>query len=575
MEIHKCIIRGCANQSDAIIHYSLPEEPQRRQRWLQFINGSNPGEQIPDVSRLCGDHFTEECFTKLDLGFTTRLILNLDAIPSIYSTDKTSAYRKHTVYAERAKGTGMLEVKMAGIKEEPVDRELDSQMNRWNNSLGSLNKLFSSIKEEDVGEDESIAESYDQIRVVKIGDSHTGDRKDEGGEYGMEYSHTRPYEGEDGGYDAMVTEIHRKEKMNVMEREGEVEGVFVIENSNPEEEEYVVEEEVWQMAEGGESRTEEMWGEKGKRRKLPGPQWWRYEQERRKTQEDEWKMIAERAREEERERQKGQTVEGKKRVAGFRCPQCSNTFQSRSELLEHKTGCCTDAKYACPVPLCPQRYPSKGSLRTHICFHHVKEDNKEEKDLDAIRKARGAGEHQNKYQPSHKKKFFCPLCNTYYRNQIVLDKHSRSHTSFHKVMLCCSFCSVEMLNKFTMKKHYNTEHPGRVPRCEMCERNFSSIDNFLTHQVRHVAVTPYYCYECRIYQLTQRGLTVHLKNHALRRNQKQLDRQSGKLNKPDNTGNHSTAPLKKSPSPLPNNPAHLQDNHAHLQEIKEEEFITK
>ncbi|XP_041736052.1 zinc finger protein 39 isoform X1 [Coregonus clupeaformis] len=572
MEIHKCIVRGCANQSDAIIHYSLPEEPQRRQQWLQFIKGSNPGAQITDVSRLCGDHFTEECFTKLDLGFTTRLILNLDAIPTIYSTDKTSVYRQYTVSAESAKGTGMLEVKMAGIKEEPVDRELDSQVNPWNNSLGSINKLFSSIKEEDVGEDESIAESYDQIRVVKIGDSHTGERKEEGGEYGMEYSHIHPDEGEEGGYDAMVTEIHGKEKMNVMERE--VEGVFVIENSNPEEEEcreYVVgEEEGWRMEEGGESRTEEMWGKKGRRKKLPGPQWWRYEQERRKTEEDEWKMIAERAREEERERQKGQTVEGKKRVAGFRCPQCSNTFQSRSELLEHKTGCCTDAKHACPVPLCPQRNPSKGSLRTHICFHHVKEDNKEEKDLDAIRKPRGAGEHQNKFQPNHKKKFFCSLCNTYYRNQIVLDKHSRSHTSFRKVMLCCSFCSVEILNKFSMKKHYNTEHPGRVPRCEMCERNFPSIDSFLIHQVRHVAVTPYYCYECRIYQLTQRGLTVHLKNHALRRNQVQ----SGKLNKPDNTGHHSTAPLKKSPSPLPNNPAPLQDNHAHLQDIKEEELIT-
>ncbi|XP_021418038.2 zinc finger and BTB domain-containing protein 24 isoform X1 [Oncorhynchus mykiss] len=573
MEIHKCIVRGCANQSDAIIHYSLPEEPQRRQRWLQFINGSNPGEQIPDVSRLCGDHFAEECFTELDLGFTTRLILNLDAIPSIYSSDKTSAYRKHTVYTERAKGTGMVEGKMAGIKEEPVDRELDSQVNRWNNLLGSLSKSFSSIKKEDVGEDESSAESYDQIRVVKIGDSHTGERKDDGGEYGMEYSHTHPYEGEDGGYDAMVTDLHRKEKMNVTARE--VEGVFVIENSNPEEEcrEYVVGEEVWQMEERGESRTVEMWGEKGKRRKLPGPQWWRYEQERRKTQEDEWKMIAERAREEERERQKGRTVEGKKRVAGFRCPQCCKTFQYRSELLEHKTSCCTNAKYACPVPLCPQIYQSKASLTNHVCFHHVKEDNKEEKDLDAIRKARGVGEHQNKYQPSHKK-FFCPLCKTYYRNQIVLDKHSRSHTSLHKVMLCCSFCSVEMLNKCTMKKHYNTEHPGRVPRCEMCERNFSSIDIFLTHQFRHVAVTPYYCYECHIYQLTQRGLTVHLKNHALRRNQKQLDQQSGKINKPDNTGNHSTAPLKKSPSPLPNNHAHLQDNHAHLQEIKEE-FMTK
>ncbi|XP_014014886.1 zinc finger protein 394 isoform X1 [Salmo salar] len=618
MEIHRCIVRGCANKSDAIIHYSLPEEPQRRQLWLQFINASNSGENIPGVSRLCGDHFTEDCFTKLDLGFTTRLILNLDAVPTIYSTNKTSAYRQHTVSAESGKGTGMLEVKKTGIKEEPVDREVDSQVNRSNNLLGTIKKSFSSIKEENVGEDASIAGTYDQIRVVKIGDSHTGERKKEGGEYGMEYSHSHQDEGEEGGYDAMVTEIHREERMkgkgrmkewmmekiNVTEHEVEV---FVIENSNPEEEwrEYVLgeEEEGWRIEERGEGRMEEMWVKKGRRKKLPGPQWWRWEQERKKTEEDEWKMIAERAREEERERQKGQTVEEeekkrkKKRVAGFRCPQCSNHFQSRSELMEHKTGCCNDAKYTCPVPLCPKHYTTNRSLRTHIRFHCVKDDKKKKKALETIQKAQGAQEQkmkaydaylkaqkahevreqqkkaydayltaqvqQNQYQPSHKKKFFCPLCNIYYRNQTNLDKHSRCHTSVHKLTFRCSFCSLEILRKYTTKKHYDLEHPGRVPHCEECGKTFNSIDSFLKHQVRHLSVTPYYCYECRIYQLTQRGLTAHLRNHSLRRNQEQLAQQSGKLYKPDKTMSHSTAPLH-------NNPASLQYNHAHLQDIKEE-----
>ncbi|XP_031652460.1 zinc finger protein 354A [Oncorhynchus kisutch] len=664
MEIHRCIVRGCANKSDAIIHYSLPEEPQRRQQWLQFINESNSGENIPVVSRLCGDHFTEECFTKLDLGFTTRLILNLDAVPTIYSTDKTSAYRQHTVSAESANGTGMLEVKKTGIKEEPVDREVDSQVNRSKNLLGSIKKSFSSIKEENVGQDASIAGSYDQIRVLKIGDSHTGERKKEGGEYGMEYSHSH----QDGGYDAMVTEIHREEgmkgkgrmkewmmeKMNVTAHEVEV---FVIENSKPEEEEwreyvlgeeeeeeeeeegwreYVLgeekEEEGWRIEERGEGRMEGMWVKKGRRKKLPGPQWWRWEQERKKTEEDEWKMIAERAREEERERQKGQTVEEeekkrKKRVAGFRCPQCSNTFQSRSELMEHKTGCCNDAKYTCPVPLCPKHYTTKRSLWTHIRFHRVKDDKKKKAALETIQKSQGAQEQkmkaydayltaqkaqksqgaqkaqksqgaqeqkmkaydayltaqvqQNQYQPSHKKKFFCPLCNIYYRNQTSLDKHSRCHTSVHKLTFRCSFCSLEILRKYTTKKHYDLEHPGRVPHCEECGKTFNSIDSFLKHQVRHLSVTPYYCYECRIYQLTQRGLTAHLRNHSLRRNQEQLDQQSGKLNKPDNTMNHSTDPLHNNPASLQenhallqDNHAHLQDNHAHLQDIKEE-LITK
>ncbi|XP_062377469.1 gastrula zinc finger protein xFG20-1-like [Sardina pilchardus] len=84
--IHKCAVTGCPNRSDSIIHYTLPEEESRRLRWIQFMERGGK-EMDASALRICGSHFTEDSFTKLDLGFTTRLILSVNAVPTIYPED--------------------------------------------------------------------------------------------------------------------------------------------------------------------------------------------------------------------------------------------------------------------------------------------------------------------------------------------------------------------------------------------------------------------------------------------------------------------------------------------------------
>ncbi|KAJ8010770.1 hypothetical protein DPEC_G00078600 [Dallia pectoralis] len=525
MEIQKCIVRGCANKSDAIIHYNLPEDPQRREQWMRFLRESNPGAQIPYVSRLCGAHFTGECFTKLDLGFTTKLILNLDAVPTVYSTDKTSAHRQHIVSPEGRKETEMLEVKTFGIKEP------DSQVNCWSNLFNSISDSISSIKEEDVDDDKSIAESYDQVRVVQVEYLFNGDGWEE-----------------------------RQEEMKPTEHEGELE-VFVIENSNTEEDgwrECVVagEKEERRIDQGGGRRTEkaeerrldgmcvkrsgkekhllpQWWGHEPKRKKRRlRPQWWGYEPPGKKTKEDEWKMIAERAKEEERERRNGQAVKEKKREAGFRCPQCSSTFQSRSDMLEHKTSCGGDPGSTSSVLLGRKHCPP-GKTQRHRW------------------KTKTVG-----VQSSHRKTFFCPLCNTYYKNQGFLDKHIRGHINQCNVTVPCYFCSLEFPGRSEMRDHYNTEHPGQVPRCEQCGIGSATLNKFLIHQARHLNVTPFHCYECNIYHTTQRGLDIHLSNHAL----KCYLAHSASLNKPDKTGSCGAAHLNKATNLFPNNPDREKTN---------------
>lgn len=88
---HKCDVGGCPNRSDTIIHYMLPEDTKRRSVWMKFMEDSKSnGDSVSSSSRVCGDHFSEECYFKLDLGYTTCKILGIDAVPTLFCVNRSS-----------------------------------------------------------------------------------------------------------------------------------------------------------------------------------------------------------------------------------------------------------------------------------------------------------------------------------------------------------------------------------------------------------------------------------------------------------------------------------------------------
>ncbi|XP_028288183.1 telomere zinc finger-associated protein [Parambassis ranga] len=114
-----------------------------------------------------------------------------------------------------------------------------------------------------------------------------------------------------------------------------------------------------------------------------------------------------------------------------------------------------------------------------------------------------------------KKTFFCTYCSQTVRTQIELDAHTKRHAN-QEAVFTCSLCSAETAYKGSkqgLKKHLAQEHPGVIPRCDICNKNFKTIMAYLADQFRHVGVSPYYCAKCQIYEMTMRGLSVHIKNH--------------------------------------------------------------
>ncbi|XP_062377473.1 zinc finger protein 37 [Sardina pilchardus] len=131
--IHECAVDGCPNKSDTIIHYTLPEEPTRRQKWIEFLQRSRKIDPSCVNTRICGSHFTEDSFTKLNLGFTTRLILNVNAVPCIYPDALTTqpkqikANETHSTDSANEVESGIIvsdAISLACVKEEPLQEEL-------------------------------------------------------------------------------------------------------------------------------------------------------------------------------------------------------------------------------------------------------------------------------------------------------------------------------------------------------------------------------------------------------------------------------------------------------------------
>lgn len=124
-----------------------------------------------------------------------------------------------------------------------------------------------------------------------------------------------------------------------------------------------------------------------------------------------------------------------------------------------------------------------------------------------------------------KKTFFCTSCNQTVRTQIELDAHTRRHANQDAVFTCL-LCPAETENKpdaaektgfkgskWGLRRHLEKEHPGIIPRCDICNKGFKSLVSYLADQFRHVGVSPFYCAKCQIYEMTERGLSVHIKNH--------------------------------------------------------------
>lgn len=130
------------------------------------------------------------------------------------------------------------------------------------------------------------------------------------------------------------------------------------------------------------------------------------------------------------------------------------------------------------------------------------------------------------HQMSEKKMHFCRSCQQTVRSQLQLDTHTRRHAK-QEAVFTCSLCSADKQegfrgSKWGLRVHLSKEHPGVVPHCHICNKSFRTLTSYLSDQFRHVGTTPYYCAKCQIFEMTERGLSIHMRNHNRKKTPTQL-----------------------------------------------------
>ncbi|XP_067287358.1 uncharacterized protein [Pseudorasbora parva] len=95
-----CSVVGCKAQKGQMVSlHVLPNDQKLRSKWVQFIgNNCNVRAKLPSRIYVCSRHFPENCFENFimtKLGFASKLILKLNAVPSIYSGTGTDGTKQH------------------------------------------------------------------------------------------------------------------------------------------------------------------------------------------------------------------------------------------------------------------------------------------------------------------------------------------------------------------------------------------------------------------------------------------------------------------------------------------------
>ena len=83
-----CSVVGCGSGRRSAQRFKLPEDPERRLEWVQFIFEVN-GQQLKESSwtdiTICNEHFTDDCFEYLSPApGVTWVQLKPDAVPSLH-----------------------------------------------------------------------------------------------------------------------------------------------------------------------------------------------------------------------------------------------------------------------------------------------------------------------------------------------------------------------------------------------------------------------------------------------------------------------------------------------------------
>ncbi|KAJ7416235.1 zinc finger protein 648 [Willisornis vidua] len=242
-----------------------------------------------------------------------------------------------------------------------------------------------------------------------------------------------------------------------------------------------------------------------------------------------------------------------KEALPYPCKKCGSSFQSMSELQEHKRAHLVENSYRCPI--CakeffraanlrmhklihssdrPHKCPEcdKGFIRTADVWRHLRNVHKIERSMVIL----GNGMARNPWSIVHRnqhtveysdqpcaenqkseeddyKPYTCLTCGKGFDKPNLLSKHRVIHREDKPYK--CQECGMAFVQLLRLKRHQQTHSGVRPFYCEECGGTFTRLASLQRHHRIHTGEKPYSCNYCG-HSFTESGtLRRHERTHKL------------------------------------------------------------
>lgn len=108
----------------------------------------------------------------------------------------------------------------------------------------------------------------------------------------------------------------------------------------------------------------------------------------------------------------------------------------------------------------------------------------------------------------------CEICNKKFKNKVELRTHCENHDE--EKVLACDVCDKTFEKKRCLKSHLRT-HSGekkKLHKCEVCGRQYGTLQGYLVHKDSHGIDTPHECSTCGKIFGHEDLLSFHMKTHT-------------------------------------------------------------
>uniref|UniRef100_A0A8C6SPI5 MDS1 and EVI1 complex locus n=1 Tax=Neogobius melanostomus TaxID=47308 RepID=A0A8C6SPI5_9GOBI len=187
----------------------------------------------------------------------------------------------------------------------------------------------------------------------------------------------------------------------------------------------------------------------------------------------------------------------------YRCEDCDQHFESRSQLLDHQ-------KQPCGMP--PVSFLNPGTepedlrpLHLSHGIHECKECDQAFPDIQSLE--------AHSLSHSEEREYKCDQCPKAFNWKSNLIRHQMSHDSGKHYE--CENCSKVFTDPSNLQRHIRSQHVGaRAHACSECGKTFATSSGLKQHKHIHSSVKPFMCEVCHKSYTQFSNLCRHKRMHA-------------------------------------------------------------